>query len=211
MAENVYGLHWSDERVAKLRSLFYEGLNKVQIAKAMGTTRDAVSKKMSRLGLNRSILFQVWTDERIEELKRLFEEKLSASETAAKMGGGLTRMSVIGKWHRLGLKRGRKGTYRRPAGLQARKPTVCSVSRWSAFSIESKPEALPPEPIVDVTPLHISLGDLNGRTCRWPYGKGPYTFCGCDVVSGPYCVAHAAKAFEKRPAKKRSVKVLEAA
>lgn len=211
MGENTCGLNWSDERVAELRRLFYEGRNKVQIAKTMGTTRDAVSKKMSRLGLNRSIQFQVWTDERVEELKRLFDEKLSASETAAKMGGGLTRLSIIGKWHRLGLKRGRKDTYRRPVSLpQARKPTVCSVSRWSAFSIESKPDALPPEPIVDVIPLHISLDELNVKTCRWPYGKGPYTFCGCDVVSGPYCVAHAAKAYEKRPVKKRpATKVLE--
>lgn len=191
MAENVYGLRWSDERVAVLKRLFYEGQNKVQMAKAMNTTRDAVSKKMSRLGLNRSIEFQVWTDERVEELKRLFDEKLSASETAAKMGGGLTRLSIIGKWHRLGLKRGRKDTYRRPANLPERKPTVCSMSRWSAFSIESKPQELPPEPDVGVIPLHISFNELRTNNCHWPYGDGSFTFCGNASVEGkPYCAAH---------------------
>jgi GcrA cell cycle regulator len=210
MGENTYGLNWSDERVAELMRLFNDGLNKPQIAAVMGTTRLAVRNKLRRLGLSRPDKISIWTDERIEELKRLFNEKLSATETAAKMGGGLTRLSIIGKWHRLGLKRGRKDTYRRPVGLQARKPTICSVSQWSAFSIESKPQKLPDEPVVDVTPFHISLDELSVKTCRWPYGKGPYTFCGCDVVSGPYCVAHASKAYEKRPAKKRrTTKVME--
>lgn len=212
MAENTYGLNWSDERIAELKGHFDAGLNNPQIATAMGVTLHSVVGKLRRLGLKHSEQFTIWTDERVEELKRLFDERLSASETAAKMGGGLTRLSIIGKWHRLGLKRGRKDTYRSPVSLQARKPTVCSVSQWSAFSIESKPQKLPDEPVVDVIPLHISLDALNSKTCRWPYGHGPYTFCGCDVVSGPYCIEHAAKAFEKRPAKKRAtVKVLEAA
>lgn len=212
MAENVYGLHWSNERVAELRRLFYEGRNKVQIAKTMGTTRDAVSKKMSRLGLNRSIQFQVWTDERVEELKRLFDEKLSAAETATKMGGGLTRLSIIGKWHRLGLKRGRKGTYRKPSEpTKARKPTICSFSSWSSFSVESKPQIIPVEPEVDVVPLHIPFDELSSKNCHWPYGNGPsFTFCGCDVVSGPYCNAHTSVSVGKGTASERSaVRVLE--
>ena len=210
MAENTYGLRWSEDRVSELKGHFDAGLNSPQIASVLGVTFHSVAKKLSRLGLKRHD--QVWTDERIEELKRLFEENLSASETAAKMGGGLTRMSIIGKWHRLGLKRGRKGTYRKPAEpTKARKPTICSVSCWSAFSVESKPLELPAEPVVDVIPLHISLDALNNKTCRWPYGDGPrFTFCGCDVVSGPYCKAHKSIAVGKGTVSERSaVRVLE--
>lgn len=191
MAENTYGLHWSDEREAELLRLFNDGLNKPQIAAAMGTTRFAIRNKLRRLGLTRPDKISVWTEDRIEELKRLFNEKLSATETAAKMGGGLTRLSVIGKWHRLGLKRGRKNTYRRPASLPDRKPTVCSISRWSAFSIESKPQAIPAEPEVDVVALHITFEELSSTNCHWPYGNGPFTFCGHASVDGkPYCRAH---------------------
>lgn len=207
MVENTYGLKWSDERIAELRRLFDEGLNNPQIAKAMGISLLSVVGKLRRLGLKRSEQFTVWTDDRIEELKRLFEENLSASETAAKMGGGLTRLSIIGKWHRLGLKRGRKGTYRKPAEpTKARKPTICSVSRWSAFSVESKPQELPDEPVVDVVPLHLSLDELNGKTCRWPYGHGPhFTFCGCDVLQGSsYCSSHKAKSIGRGTASERS-------
>lgn len=213
MAENVYGLNWSDERVAELTRLFYEGQNKVQIAKAMNTTRDAVSKKMSRLGLNRSIEFQVWTDERVEELKRLFDEKLSASETAAKMGGGLTRLSIIGKWHRLGLKRGRKNTCRKPSEpVQRRILSVRCSTRWESYAAAKKPDVLPIEATVDVVSLHISLDELTVKTCRWPYGHGPFTFCGCEVASGPYCSAHKSLAYEPRKPKKHiPSKVLEAA
>lgn len=215
MAENTYGLNWSDERIAELKRHFDAGLNNPQIAAAMGATLCSVVGKLRRLGLKRSEQFTIWTDERIEELKRLFKENLSASETAAEMGGGFTRMSIIGKWHRLGLRRGRKGTYRKPAchpaePTKARKPTICSVSSWSAYSVESKPLELPPEPIVDVIPLHISLDALNGKACRWPYGHGPFTFCGHDVVSGPYCIGHTSQAYEKRPHKKRpAAKALE--
>ena len=44
-----------------------------------------------------------WTDERVELLKKLWSQGLSASQIAAELGGGVTRNSVIGKVHRLGL------------------------------------------------------------------------------------------------------------
>ena len=43
-----------------------------------------------------------WTDERVELLKKLWADGLSASRIAAELGG-VSRNSVIGKVHRLGL------------------------------------------------------------------------------------------------------------
>ena len=43
-----------------------------------------------------------WTDDRVELLKKLWGEGLSASQIAAELGG-ISRNSVIGKVHRLGL------------------------------------------------------------------------------------------------------------
>lgn len=62
-----------------------------------------------------------------------------------------------------------------------------------------KPEAAPPKPIaidlpalrcVEVDPLHVNLLDLQPEQCRWPYGEGPYTFCGHPAVFGSYCGPH---------------------
>ena len=42
-----------------------------------------------------------------------------------------------------------------------------------------------------VVPLNIDLEDLKNRQCRYPYGEGPYTFCGHPVKENPpYCTEH---------------------
>ena len=43
-----------------------------------------------------------WTDERVETLKKMWGEGQSASQIAKELGG-VTRIAVIGKVHRLGL------------------------------------------------------------------------------------------------------------
>lgn len=47
----------------------------------------------------------VWTEERIAFLRRSFEAGMSCSEMARELGAGISRNSVIGKLHRLGLTR----------------------------------------------------------------------------------------------------------
>jgi len=56
----------------------------------------------------------IWTDEEINDLKRLHAEGHSAGATARIVHK--TRNAVIGKWFRLGLKRGGKGG--RPKGVR---------------------------------------------------------------------------------------------
>ena len=44
---------------------------------------------------------------------------------------------------------------------------------------------------VDVTSRNIRLIDLEPNQCRWPYGDGPFVFCGCRTwETSPYCAEH---------------------
>jgi hypothetical protein len=37
----------------------------------------------------------------------------------------------------------------------------------------------------------VALTDLGPRQCRWPYGEGPFLFCGCPTAPrAAYCEAH---------------------
>ena len=65
-----------------------------------------------------------WTDERVELLKKLWADGLSASRIAAELGG-VSRNSVIGKVHRLGLSGRAKSTSTgAPRPRKARSPSV---------------------------------------------------------------------------------------
>jgi hypothetical protein len=97
-----------------------------------------------------------WTDERVELLKKLWADGLlSASQIAAELGG-ISRNSVIGKVHRLGLsgrpraprKPRRRPALGRPAGGLRRKPE----------RIAGKPKKLAPGALWKPGRLLHSLG-----------------------------------------------------
>lgn len=47
-------------------------------------------------------------------------------------------------------------------------------------------------------PLNLTLDELREDSCRWPYGDGPFTFCGHPKKGGSsYCVTHHAMAFTR--------------
>lgn len=55
-----------------------------------------------------------------------------------------------------------------------------------------------PEVKTTVVPLNIDLDDLKNRQCRYPYGDGPFTFCGHPVRdNSPYCEEHHKICFKK--------------
>jgi len=58
------------------------------------------------------------------------------------------------------------------------------------------------EPTVDAPPGGVRLGDLQGRSCRWPLGdprRADFRFCGArNAAPGqPYCAAHAQVAWDR--------------
>lgn len=135
--------------------------------------------------------FGIWTIERADELKRLWVSGLSASQVAAQLGG-ITRNSVIGKVHRLGLQR-------RGSALahenKPRQPRRIRVPRTSISGNVRRTTYEPAEQVAlrcaEIVPRDIDLLDLELNDCRYPYGDGPFTFCGRQKQKGSsYCTPH---------------------
>lgn len=127
-----------------------------------------------------------WTDARIADLAKWWDEGFSCSQIAAKLGNA-TRNAVIGKVHRMGLSGRGAGTLptlaiRRVRAAQPKEPPV----RKRQFTVRQI-EALR---CVEIIPRHIVLADLEPGDCRYPYGEGPFTFCG-NATTASYCDAHA--------------------
>ena len=141
-----------------------------------------------------------WTDVRIGLMKELYAEKLPCSRIAVelnnKTGSLFSRNAIIGMVHRLKLERrgggfngGRKSSKVKRSSPRPRRSNL--VPSWMTDESRIKaPTFFPDIQRPDVMPLHISLALLDNTTCRWPYGDGPFTFCGCEVLDGPYCFAH---------------------
>jgi GcrA cell cycle regulator len=141
----------------------------------------------------------IWTEDRTDMLRKLFASgSFSCSGMAAELGNGITRNSVIGKIHRLGLG-GKIYDYSRrrktPAELEAtkrdkeeRRRERRRTQRASIVMVKVNLEALR---CIEVEPLHKNLADLGRNDCRYPYGDGPYTFCGNPQREGhSYCGPH---------------------
>ena len=128
-----------------------------------------------------------WTPQRIDQLKVLWEKKYPASEIAKLFS--TTRNTIIGKLNTLKLIGKRPKPVRKPKPAPKRPLKKVLVPR-----VKLKPE--PPKP---EEPLHITLHELTNKTCKWPFGTGPYTFCGCKPIGGsPYCLKHTKEAFVDR-------------
>jgi GcrA cell cycle regulator len=147
----------------------------------------------------------VWTPERVERLKVLHADGCSASNIAAAIGG-ITRMAVLGKIHRLGLSRPQMPKLppkpylaalpkpiRAPAQGQAAATTRATEGR-TRINFDA-PAPRPP------ASLARAFEDLHAADCRWPTGdtrNGPLTFCAHPRHGNrPYCLAHCRIAYQR--------------
>lgn len=137
-----------------------------------------------------------WTEERDAELRRMWDSGMSAKQIAISLKCGLTRNAVIGRLHRLGLRRGDKPRIERVAKVQAeRVRTSKAVIRLPR---PARPPILPTEPLPEFRcePIGpgVALLDLQWRHCRWPVHRDgePARFCGAERMPGTYawCAAH---------------------
>lgn len=166
-----------------------------------------------------------WTEERVTTLKKLWLEGFSASQVARQLGG-VTRASVIGKVHRLGIST--RGTASKPARrpiakaekpAKADKPVIAAPSIPSAAQLGPTgqklhramvAEALKAKPVTETKAARrepmtaeATLFTLGAHSCRWPIGNPGaegFGFCGRPKARRSYCEVHAARAFQPMPA-----------
>jgi GcrA cell cycle regulator len=152
-----------------------------------------------------------WTDDRVELLKKLWNEGLSASQIAVELGG-ISRNSVIGKVHRLGL----SGRAKSQSGSlpRIRKPRVqgnvirtargairgnTALAAVEAYETDLEPQQQPFENVVPIG-QRCSILELNDHKCHWPIGDPAapdFFFCGGNTVESlPYCGYHSRMAYQ---------------
>lgn len=135
-----------------------------------------------------------WSDAAIAIARKLFKDGVSAADAAEELG--TTRNAVLGKWFRLGLKRGpRAGKTGRPRQVRPEQTTTLA-NRWARRSHKRRPFTDSPEPVFG---LRVSLEDLEDGMCRWPIGtplKSGFGFCGLTAHGDkPYCIDHCMRAY----------------
>jgi GcrA cell cycle regulator len=142
-----------------------------------------------------------WTDERVEQLRKLHADRLSCSMMAIRIGCGFSRNAIIGKLNRLGLSNAfsnvHKDNPRPPKQKRVNRKTIHIVKSNGNSNgyrvMESAETDLQEMRCVEVIPRAVSLLELQSRECRFPYGDGPFTFCGHPVLEGrSYCGSHVA-------------------
>ena len=140
-----------------------------------------------------------WTKERMAQLRTLHRnDKLSfdmiAEILSEQFGVELTKNSCIGKARRMGLpertnrrkrkvfrgdKRRRHITLVTPAPVEA-EVVPCVLPRWRVMENEAPAEL-----------GRLTLMQLDGNKCHWPYGdRVPYLFCGAPTAGKTYCAYH---------------------
>lgn len=205
---------WDAARVEKLRQCRNEGMTQLQASEALGCTENAVN----RAAFLHSIKWQhptCWTKEMEDDAKARFMAGESCSIIAkafAKIYGvKLTRNAVIGKLHRLKIKRSAAPTIRMayPVDRARENLTKARAAKATqppkALKLPKPPKAAnaPSAPVlIPVSANMVNLVGLTPHTCRYGMiGEGADTlFCGDPVLEGkPYCPGHSA--FSYIPAK----------
>jgi GcrA cell cycle regulator len=151
-----------------------------------------------------------WTDERIELLKVLWASGLSGGQIAAELGG-ITRNSVIGKVHRLGLpQRGSPVSAcdnpRAPRHPRSHKPDTRRIAELQAVAMQADETSnLPP----DQSRYACGIMELTSETCRFPLGDPGtpgFAFCGAKPEPAcPYCRRHALIAYSNPSQRRQEV------
>jgi GcrA cell cycle regulator len=169
-----------------------------------------------------------WTDERVAELKKMWQDGLSASAIANRLGG-VTRNAVIGKCHRLKLRRfdpeGVRQLNSRRSNAARFKPKTSKAMGARVFGMalpddgsSSAKKAAEGKAIVAAVEADRTVLSPDARPweerergqCAWPIGEtGAIQSC-CNPVAPDrgYCAGHA-RIMGGRPVDPKSLEKLE--
>lgn len=137
-----------------------------------------------------------WSDERTAELTKMYADGYSAGLIADRFG--LSRNSVIGKIFRLGLIVPKKNRVTKQREAAPKKPVerraisrIVTMGGGQRIIKTSEAVERPELRCAEIDPRHLDIIDLNPGDCRYPFGDGPFTFCGHPVHDrSSYCTAH---------------------
>jgi GcrA cell cycle regulator len=138
----------------------------------------------------------IWPDHHVKAIQTLralgYSYSRVTKEINAKFATSYTRSAVISKTRRVSL----NGLGNPPPSLRTETERV-KHDMAPAGRLIWPPPPLPPLSdrttlrFADVIPRHLSLLELMPRQCRYPYGEGPFTFCGHPTRPGvSYCPGH---------------------
>jgi GcrA cell cycle regulator len=141
---------------------------------------------------------------------------LSAREIAYQLPGR-SRNSIIGRVHRrarsmTGLSmvdsiKLRKARRRERQAAMLRERIANREAKLTGKRATEVP-AISEQDASQSHPLHLRLEQLTSRTCHWPYGDNPFSFCGHAVEPGnSYCIHHAVIATLPMPGYPRPLQV----
>lgn len=143
-----------------------------------------------------------WNDEMDADLRKMIAAgnsyTVAAAAINATFGTTFSRNAAIGRGDRIGLV-----SAQRRAPAKVKKLTRTSRTRETVRELDRAARIFDAVPLADIpepAPSHaIDIMALTESTCHFPYGKGPYTFCGHAVkVGSPYCAAHHAECHDAR-------------
>lgn len=131
-----------------------------------------------------------WTDDLRSEVKEMWRTQ-SAQQIATALqqrGYPFSRNAIVGLVHRAGLTIEQKTeakSRRSPTTPRERRvPPVLRLVGASKCAVWIEPAS------VDIIPRNLVLDDLGKNECRYPYGGGPFLFCGHSTDGGSYCAGH---------------------
>lgn len=151
-----------------------------------------------------------WTDEKTDQLKRLWQEGHTCSRIGAQLG--VTRNSVIGRVHRLGLPlRGitQAELLKRELNRQKRKASQLAQQRDRRRARgEKQMQDLPPAPEPFAGSLNVSFVDIRDYSskapnqCRFIAGDAAgrdTLYCGNETLPGESYCGHCREILHYRP------------
>ena len=137
---------------------------------------------------------KIWSDEHAVALTSLIGEGFSSAESACLLneifGTTYSRNAIIGKAHRLKLSRKIKRAKKKYAAVEIQ-PKPAEKPRPSRYRPVGAPVFAPLACLAaecsEVIPLNLASPDGG---CQYPYGEGPFVFCGRPRDGSSYCQGH---------------------
>lgn len=144
-----------------------------------------------------------WTEQEDAILTELRGKGFSAT-LMKKHLPGRSRNAILGRVHRLGLPPRKIEPKHKKKRSEGKRRIREKPMLFTAPIVEIAPST--PEPVS----LDLELDQLTERTCKWPFGDGPFTFCGCEKEpdAGPYCAYHKQKATAKPDTRRKAKRSL---